>query len=552
MMASGLAGAGIGVGVGVVGSGEGLRFRDLVTGETGAGGAKGAAEWTDVAVATFLDCFAEKYAAVKHKNLRGKDWKEVVDNLNKRCVPEGGPFFEYKQCRNKLDGLKKRFRQEKESLNANSQPSKWQWFSRMCELKGKRAPRVNSSAGVGAGVGVVGGIAPIGGVGGIVPGIVVPLEKSELDLTEGADNTSDSKEQPDGTDGLPGGLPGDLPDGVGTPFCSQNEADTASPRSKPRAGVGKKTRKRRRSHLHTPCAPELMPVGPNKQPFLWPGAILPVPMLEAMDMALVLLLTLVCSTLVRAVVFLGNREFMPTLIHRLSAWVENPRLFLPNLNARSQELSGHRSPAIATHAHGTIASSAMSENNVSDAGNTLTKKRNRLKPRTVPWVGTVDRVQLWAGDAAQRRPVATDRTYKLKIKRSGEEDFDDLFHLTGDTVQDLIDSFKSVYWEEENTQVRVQLKDKVSDAWVTVAPSVSLSQYGIEAQIIIKPQGSRVLGYPAIPLTGYFLSLSALIFLRFGADGFARCLTPRCNDEVLTLLLLGEEQTCNGVEQDML
>ncbi|BBM97111.1 protein MpTRIHELIX26 [Marchantia polymorpha subsp. ruderalis] len=375
MMASGLAGAGIGVGVGVVGSGEGLRFRDLVTGETGAGGAKGAAEWTDVAVATFLDCFAEKYAAVKHKNLRGKDWKEVVDNLNKRCVPEGGPFFEYKQCRNKLDGLKKRFRQEKESLNANSQPSKWQWFSRMCELKGKRAPRVNSSAGVGAGVGVVGGIAPIGGVGGIVPGIVVPLEKSELDLTEGADNTSDSKEQPDGTDGLPGGLPGDLPDGVGTPFCSQNEADTASPRSKPRAGVGKKTRKRRRSHLHTPCAPELMPVGPNKQPFLWPG------------------------------------------------------------------------------------------------------------------------------DAAQRRPVATDRTYKLKIKRSGEEDFDDLFHLTGDTVQDLIDSFKSVYWEEENTQVRVQLKDKVSDAWVTVAPSVSLSQYGIEAQIIIKPQGSRVLGYPAIPLT---------------------------------------------------
>lgn len=110
--------------------------------------------------------------------------------------------------------------------------------------------------------------------------------------------------------------------------------------------------------------------------------------------------------------------------------------------------------------------------------------------------------------------MATDRTYKLKIKRSGEEDFDDLFHLTGDTVQDLIDSFKSVYWEEENTQVRVQLKDKVSDAWVTVAPSVSLSQYGIEAQIIIKPQGSRVLGYPAIPLTGYFPSLSALIFLR--------------------------------------
>ncbi|KAL2649910.1 hypothetical protein R1flu_018038 [Riccia fluitans] len=387
-MASGLPpAAGVGVGVGGGGAiavGESLRFKDLVTGETGAGGVKGAAEWTDIAVATFLDCFAEKYAAVKHKNLRGKDWKEVVDNLNKRCIPEGGPFFEYKQCRNKLDGLKKRFRQEKESLNANSQPSKWQWFSRMCELKGKRASRINSSAVGGAGVGCVGGIVGVGNVGGVVPGFVGiagPLERSELDLSEGGDNLSDSKEQGDGTDGLPGGDAGDLADGGGTPFCSQNEADTASPRSKPRLGVGKKKRKRR-SHMHTPCAPELLPVGPNKQLLLW--------------------------------------------------------------------------------------------------------------------------------DTLQRRPAATDRTYKLKIKRAGEEDFDDLFHFTGDTVQDLIDSFKAVYWEEETTQVRVQLKDKVSDAWVTVAPSVSLSQYGAEAQIIIKPQSNRILGYPTIPLTAGQLPLSGV------------------------------------------
>ncbi|KAL3701650.1 hypothetical protein R1sor_019672 [Riccia sorocarpa] len=363
-------------GGGTIAVGEALRFKDLVTGETGAGGVKGAAEWTDIAVATFLDCFAEKYAAVKHKNLRGKDWKEVVDNLNKRCVPEVGPYFEYKQCRNKLDGLKKRFRQEKESLNANSQPSKWQWFSRMCELKGKRASRINSSAVVGPGVGCAGGILGVGNVQGVVPGFVGiagPLERSELDLSEGGDNLSDSKEQ--GTDGLPGGDAGDLADGGGTAFCSQNEADTASPRSKPRVGVGKKKRKRR-NHLHTPMAPELLPVGPNNQ------------------------------------------------------------------------------------------------------------------------------ILLWSGDTPQKKPSATDRTYKLKIKRVGEEDFDDLFHLTGDTVQDLIDSFKSVYWEEESTQVRVQLKDKASDAWVTVAPSVALSQYGTEAQIIIKPNSNRVLGYPPIPLNG--------------------------------------------------
>ncbi|CAM6115651.1 unnamed protein product [Calypogeia fissa] len=327
-------GQGAGVGGGQGGGIEGLRFSDLVTGVTGAGGAKGAAEWTDVAVATFLECFAEKYAAVKHKNLRGKDWKEVVDNLNKKCVAEGGPYFEYKQCRNKLDGLKKRFRQEKESLNANLQPSKWQWYSRMCELRGRRNPRLSGG-----------------------------LEKAELDLTEGVDNTSDSKDHLDGGDGLGIGTPTEVQERSGTPpFCSQNEVDTASPRSKPRANLGKKTRKRRRSHMHTPPVSDMIPGSTNQQVMLWPG--------------------------------------------------EN-----------------------------------------------------------------------------QRKPLATDRTYKLKIKRAGEEDFEDLFHLTGDTVQDLIDSFKAVYWEEENTQVRVQLKDKSSDAWVTVAPSVSLSQYGMEAQIIIKPQG---------------------------------------------------------------
>ncbi|KAL3702158.1 hypothetical protein R1sor_020180 [Riccia sorocarpa] len=104
--------------------------------------------------------FATKYAAVKHKNLRGKDWKER-----------------------------------------------------------KRASRINSSAVVGLGVGCVGGIVGVGNVGIVVPGFVgiasplerseldlsegvvpgfvgiaSPLERSELDLSEGDDNLSDSKE----------------------------------------------------------------------------------------------------------------------------------------------------------------------------------------------------------------------------------------------------------------------------------------------------------------------------------------------------------------------
>ncbi|KAL3678200.1 hypothetical protein R1sor_021156 [Riccia sorocarpa] len=134
--------------------------------------------------------FVEKYAAVKQKNLRGKDWKEVVYHLNNRCIPEGGPYFEYKQL-------------------------------------------------VGPDVGCADGIVGLGNVGVVVPGFVgiaSPLQRSELDLSEGDDNLSDSKQQ--GTDGLPGGDASDLVDGGGIPFCSQSELDTSSPISKSRVAVG--------------------------------------------------------------------------------------------------------------------------------------------------------------------------------------------------------------------------------------------------------------------------------------------------------------------------
>lgn len=86
--------------------------------------------------------------------------------------------------------------------------------------------------------------------------------------------------------------------------------------------------------------------------------------------------------------------------------------------------------------------------------------------------------------------MAKARLYKLKIKRAGEEDFQDLFHLMGETVQDLIDSFKVVYGEEENTHVRVQLKPKDTDAWASAAPTVLLSEYKMEVQIILRSQGN--------------------------------------------------------------
>ncbi|KAL3696133.1 hypothetical protein R1sor_010209 [Riccia sorocarpa] len=315
---------------------EDISYRDLIINsiEVKTPG-QGAAEWTDTAVGTFLDCFAEKYSTVKHKNLRGKDWMEVVDGLNKRCAPKGGPFFEYKQCRNKLDGLKKRFRQEKDSMSASSQPSRWQWYDRMLDLKWAR----------------------------------------NMKLIENHDGREDRLETCEGqVDCLVPDEPIiDAPDRCGE-VSMQEEAWAKCHMP---SGSPKQKHKRRRVYVFNPNVSEI--VAENLRPL---AELLP-----------------------------------PCTPDNISAVPERP------LMKQSQDMS------------------------------------------------------------------PTDRTFKLRIRRPNEPECDDLFHFTGETVSDMIESFKSVYWEDATTQVRVQLKEKFTDIWVTVAPSVSLSQYGSEAVIVTRPRG---------------------------------------------------------------
>ncbi|KAG6554382.1 hypothetical protein Mapa_004299 [Marchantia paleacea] len=320
-----------------------MSFQDLVNSADVKTPGQGAAEWTDVAVATFLDCFAEKYSNVKHKNLRGKDWMEVVDGLNKRCAPEGGPYYEYKQCRNKLDGLKKRFRQEKDSLSTNSHPSRWQWYPRMCDLKWARNMKMMEHGG-GSGRG----------------------DKPEMsgDQAEGDGLVPDEKDV-------------NAADRAGEVSMEDDAAwnkfrlvSTFSPKQK---------RKRRRAYVFNPSVPEIVAEGLRPRADLLP----------------------------------------PCTPDNMSTLPDRPPLM----------------------------------------------------------------------QQFQKMP-STDRTFKLRIRRPNEADCDDIFHFTGETVSDMIESFKAVYWEEPATQIRVQLKEKFTEVWVTVAPSVSLSQYGSEALIITKPRGA--------------------------------------------------------------
>ncbi|KAL3674999.1 hypothetical protein R1sor_024947 [Riccia sorocarpa] len=60
------------------------------------------------------------------------------------------------------------------------------------------------------------------------------------------------------------------------------------------------------------------------------------------------------------------------------------------------------------------------------------KKRKRRShiphaPEVLP-VCPDKHILLWSGDKPQKKPAATEMMYKLKIKRVGEEDLDDLFH----------------------------------------------------------------------------------------------------------------------------
>uniref|UniRef100_A0A7I4F7K6 Myb-like domain-containing protein n=1 Tax=Physcomitrium patens TaxID=3218 RepID=A0A7I4F7K6_PHYPA len=85
-------------------------------------------EWSARSVALFLDLYEEKYFEMDRGSFRSKDWEQLVDRFNM----EGGGGKSVKQCRDKMDSLKKRHKLEKgRKASTGAETCSWVWFQKM-------------------------------------------------------------------------------------------------------------------------------------------------------------------------------------------------------------------------------------------------------------------------------------------------------------------------------------------------------------------------------------------------------------------------------------
>jgi hypothetical protein len=89
-------------------------------------------EWSDGAIHSLLDAYEAKWNHRNRGNLRVGDWEEVCSHVSNRS---GGvkPLKTPAQCKNKIEGMKKKYRSEAlESCSNNGvNCSSWPFFSRM-------------------------------------------------------------------------------------------------------------------------------------------------------------------------------------------------------------------------------------------------------------------------------------------------------------------------------------------------------------------------------------------------------------------------------------
>lgn len=90
-------------------------------------------EWTPNAVFCLLDRYGENYA-LGRGYLRNRDWEEVVLTVNSRSEGHRRPKT-MKQCRDKVDSLKKRYKMEKKRLvSVGLTSSSWPFFAKLDEI----------------------------------------------------------------------------------------------------------------------------------------------------------------------------------------------------------------------------------------------------------------------------------------------------------------------------------------------------------------------------------------------------------------------------------
>lgn len=88
------------------------------------------AEWTDHSTFLLLEAWGDRFMQLGRKSLRSEDWQEVAEKVSEGSKVE----WTDAQCRNRLDLLKKKYKKEREKMEAmgvEGYNGKWGFFKKM-------------------------------------------------------------------------------------------------------------------------------------------------------------------------------------------------------------------------------------------------------------------------------------------------------------------------------------------------------------------------------------------------------------------------------------
>lgn len=104
----------------------------------GAGGGREDC-WSEGATETLIDAWGERYVHLSRGNLKHNHWQEVADAVTSRDNYRKPPKTDA-QCKNRIDTLKKKYKQEKAKIAATGGSSPWPFFPKLDLLIGAAPP----------------------------------------------------------------------------------------------------------------------------------------------------------------------------------------------------------------------------------------------------------------------------------------------------------------------------------------------------------------------------------------------------------------------------
>ncbi|KAG7600538.1 hypothetical protein ISN44_As06g046320 [Arabidopsis suecica] len=114
-------------------------------GRGGSGGGGGGRDdcWSEEATKVLIDAWGDRFSEPGKGTLKQQHWKEVAEIVNKsrQCKYPKTDI----QCKNRIDTVKKKYKQEKAKIASGDGPSKWVFFKKLESLIGGTTTIVASS-----------------------------------------------------------------------------------------------------------------------------------------------------------------------------------------------------------------------------------------------------------------------------------------------------------------------------------------------------------------------------------------------------------------------